>query len=863
MPRLEEALSLLYGRVEILALGGEDLRRAAEKALERGKPMTALRHARALLARVPGSPVALGLWADAADAAQLDGELTLALEQLLEHLPWRQELWLRLGLAKLRLGQQEARAALERAAAGVADPQLARRALLLLCDLDRQAGDPARAMRWLDRAPRSEGRRDPEHTLRRVECLLETGELAAAQREGAHLPAPSRLDGRDRLAAARIIDPTRGGGEAARALDLALGAHVLGARGAERLLAQLVAQVHRQSDREPALAALARVRRMLEHQGRLDDTLWRAAFALGRSESSEARAALLGLLAQGDEQAASTLLGLAEQTRDLGALRAVAMRHGALLSSTHIALLEAARLRDEGRDREALGCLATPTGGPLDAWVRALEIELVRAWIPRPDEEHPARWPQVLGELREAARAFDRLDLLASIEALAVERERPLRVALLGEFNAGKSTLLNALLGTDVAPTGVLPTTASLHWVAWAPDPFVRVTVRAQSDRIVSHDDLKRTLDQLRREGAEVERVLIYAPIERLKRIELLDTPGFNAPFAEHAELAEAAVREAHVALWLLDATAPLKETERLAIERIAAAGVPVQVLVNKLDRLHDGEADVVMAYVARALGDAGLPSLRPPVGLSARLALRGRLGDRDALDASNWQAVEQLLSEHIVNRCDVLRERGARRKAAAIADDLDHTARGQATRFEQQAAARAARLDALRLAASKLDDERPRLGPSIGAALSAALAQLEDDARPIERIAGAGQREVGEVRDYLVDRTVDRLAPPLAQALGESIAGLGPLPDGREPTLHDILNGPVRAALAGAAAAHRASSVLSPTALRAVIDVCFRLSATALRAEASAGGPELPAGPRWWRLEALSNALRGKPERG
>src|SRR4029079_13690386 len=129
-----------------------------------------------------------------------------------------------------------------------------------------------------------------------------------------------------------------------------------------------------------------------------------------------------------------------------------------------------------------------------------------------------AAWPTLLSELRRVAREAEELAARGAIEALAVERERPLRVAVVGEFNAGKSTFLNALLGEDVAPTGVLPTTATLHWVAWATDPFARIMVRGAPDRVVPHAELKPTLAALRDASARVDRVYIYAPIERLKR---------------------------------------------------------------------------------------------------------------------------------------------------------------------------------------------------------------------------------------------------------------------------------------------------------------------------------------------------------
>ena len=69
------------------------------------------------------------------------------------------------------------------------------------------------------------------------------------------------------------------------------------------------------------------------------------------------------------------------------------------------------------------------------------------------------------------ARSLHDLDSTSRIAELAAERRRPVRVAIVGEFNAGKSTFINALIGAEIAPTGVLPTTATLHHLRYAPDP--------------------------------------------------------------------------------------------------------------------------------------------------------------------------------------------------------------------------------------------------------------------------------------------------------------------------------------------------------------------------------------------------------
>src|SRR5690606_30999042 len=129
----------------------------------------------------------LALWADAAERAWLDHEVVAALSQLAPSVPWRADVWLRLGRAGLRAGDAGAREALERAASAPEERDAARLALLDLCDLDLAAGDVARATRWLDSVPRAlGGGPDPGLALRRAECAALRGDAdgAASALEG-------------------------------------------------------------------------------------------------------------------------------------------------------------------------------------------------------------------------------------------------------------------------------------------------------------------------------------------------------------------------------------------------------------------------------------------------------------------------------------------------------------------------------------------------------------------------------------------------------------------------------------------------------------------------------------------------------
>ena len=116
---LAETLGRWLGRVEI-AIAGLDARlREGEEALARGEGMRARSAAHAILGRIPGSPLGLALLADACEAAGLDAEAHLALEDLSTRAGSRSEVWLRLGNARARTGAdaEEVRDAFVRALA--------------------------------------------------------------------------------------------------------------------------------------------------------------------------------------------------------------------------------------------------------------------------------------------------------------------------------------------------------------------------------------------------------------------------------------------------------------------------------------------------------------------------------------------------------------------------------------------------------------------------------------------------------------------------------------------------------------------------------------------------------------------------
>ena len=72
--------------------------------------------------------------------------------------------------------------------------------------------------------------------------------------------------------------------------------------------------------------------------------------------------------------------------------------------------------------------------------------------------------------------------LAAAAGHAAEALDRPLLVAVMGEFNAGKSSFVNALAGANVAPTGVTPTTATVNVLRYGAEPAARVVAHDGRD---------------------------------------------------------------------------------------------------------------------------------------------------------------------------------------------------------------------------------------------------------------------------------------------------------------------------------------------------------------------------------------------
>ena len=186
---------------------------------------------------------------------------------------------------------------------------------------------------------------------------------------------------------------------------------------------------------------------------------------------------------------------------------------------------------------------------------------------------------------------------LANLQEAILQLDELFLIVVVGEFNAGKSALVNALLGDSVLREGATPTTSRVTLVKWG----------------------EQAGEQVVDEGYAV----FTHPLPLLKELNIVDTPGTNAVIRQHERLTDEFIPRSDLVLFITSADRPMTESERQFLERILAWGKKIVFVLNKADIFEDEAAlkevqEFLLQHATSVLGSA--PVL---FTVSARLAKR------------------------------------------------------------------------------------------------------------------------------------------------------------------------------------------------------------------------------------------------
>jgi GTP-binding protein EngB required for normal cell division len=260
--------------------------------------------------------------------------------------------------------------------------------------------------------------------------------------------------------------------------------------------------------------------------------------------------------------------------------------------------------------------------------------------------------------------------------------EGRLRVAVLGQFKRGKSTLLNAILGTPLLPTGITPVTAIPTFIQAASSPSIRVEFDDAKERFHSREErnfpyiLSRYVSEAENPNnrAKVRRVDIAVNSASLSdSVILVDTPGVSSTFVHNTRTAEAVLNDCDVGVFVLSADSPITEVELGYLDSVRSLIPKIFFVLNKVDLLDDEERPIAKAFLTKVLEDKLGPEAPKRIfGVSSKLGLLAKQrGDAPALAASGVAQLEHTLALELANEKRAIVFATARSRALSLVGEL------------------------------------------------------------------------------------------------------------------------------------------------------------------------------------------------
>jgi GTP-binding protein EngB required for normal cell division len=370
-------------------------------------------------------------------------------------------------------------------------------------------------------------------------------------------------------------------------------------------------------------------------------------------------------------------------------------------------------------------------------------------------------------------------------------------LAVVGQFKRGKSSLMNALMGRELLPTGVLPITSAITILRYGPRE--RLVVTWQDSGFDRSEPLSALNDYVTERGnpgnrKKVRAAYVEVPSAFLRRgLEFVDTPGIGSAIEENTATTCAFIPNCDAVVFVTGVDAPMTDAELEFLSRLRQDVGKLFCVVNKIDLVDQPQRSQVIGFVAEQIRKALGRSDLPVFCVSSRLALAGDVrGIEELQDALGGflsgqhtsvllkAVAERALRLLAVERDDMLR---TQRAAAIPVEAREDRAAQIRSRFEAavRKMSNAAGLMTAEMRSGVIDsdiaklDERIRLG-IVGLADGLATSIAPGDWESAGNFIAVLARNVAEAAQLELNEWLAGRAHAVDSRLTEAAAALGDL---------------------------------------------------------------------------------------
>ena len=235
-------------------------------------------------------------------------------------------------------------------------------------------------------------------------------------------------------------------------------------------------------------------------------------------------------------------------------------------------------------------------------------------------------------------------------ELLVKLAEDRFTLAVVGQFKRGKSSLMNAIIGRNLLPTGVLPLTSAITVLKYGPEE--RLTLHREHQLFPEHAQVSQLEHYFTERGNPgnskgIKRAEVELPLPFLRQgLEFVDTPGIGSTIEANTETTRRFLPECDAVLFVTSAEMPITGVELDFLARLRQFVRKIFFVINKMDLLNDKEGEDTLQFARKTLEEHAGPGQLSLFPVSSRIGLAAKEAkDPEAYSRSGIRSLEESLA--------------------------------------------------------------------------------------------------------------------------------------------------------------------------------------------------------------------------
>ena len=220
-------------------------------------------------------------------------------------------------------------------------------------------------------------------------------------------------------------------------------------------------------------------------------------------------------------------------------------------------------------------------------------------------EQRKGRLLEVLDDTKKYFDQYEEPEKAQSFDVLSSNlKDGEFSIVVVGEFSAGKSTFLNALMGEKLLPSFTSETTATINYLKYlkkSPNGRQLEVRYKDSNHPIEYGDateadIKRFVSTAsdKNVAQEIESVTLYLDSPLLdKGVMLVDSPGLNGIRKGHAEVTERQIERSHACIYMFTAAQPGSQTDFEVLAQLTKKFNTIFLVLNQIDKIKKSEESV------------------------------------------------------------------------------------------------------------------------------------------------------------------------------------------------------------------------------------------------------------------------------